>query len=110
MILTRNKKTALIIASEEGHRDIVEELLRHRQIDVNKIDSYGESALKKAAWRVSLRIVKLFLRCSETDLAEVLLTKKGRNLCFMSIVQGDTAGCTRSFIDINLEVAFTPHF
>ena len=25
-------------------------------------------------------------------------------------VQGDTAGCTRSFVDMNLKVAFTPHF
>ena len=70
MVNTRNMKTALIVASDEGHRDIVELLLRHTQIDVNKIDSFGETALEKASWKSYLRVVKLFLRCSETDVSK----------------------------------------
>ena len=69
-INTRDKKTALIVASDKGHRDIVELLLRHTQIDVNKIDSFGETALMKASWKVYIRVVKLLLRCSETDVSQ----------------------------------------
>ena len=69
-INTRDMKTALIVASNEGHRDIVELLLRHTQIDVNKMDSFGETALEKASWKSYIRVVKLFLRCSETDVAQ----------------------------------------
>ena len=62
----RNRKTALFISSEEGHPDIVRMLLRNPQINVMILDSYGESALQKAALMGHLRVVKLLLRCSMT--------------------------------------------
>ena len=66
----RNKKTPLIISSERGHTDIVWLLLCHNQIDVNKKDSFGDSALQTASWRAHLGIVKLLLRCSETQVSD----------------------------------------
>ena len=39
------------------------------------------------------------------------LPRKGdtAELSFFTIIQGDTAGCTRSFVDMNLKVAVTTH-
>ena len=41
----KNGATALICAADEGHEKVVDLLLADLQVDVNSIDSYGQSAL-----------------------------------------------------------------
>ena len=65
-INTRNGKTSLMIATEEGHIDVVKLLLRHPQIKTNEKDYYHRSAIEEAKSRGYLRIAKLFLRCPQT--------------------------------------------
>ena len=55
----------------EGNPAVVKLLLHHVQIDVNKEDSHGMTALDKAIERGEprhLRVVKLFLRCEMTSI------------------------------------------
>lgn len=42
-------KTALMLATEAGHRDCVDLLLRDKNVDVNCRDEYGKTALMYAA-------------------------------------------------------------
>ena len=66
----QNEESPLMISSEAGHHTIVELLLAHVQINPNKVDSHGISALQKAMAMGEprhVRVVKLFLRCEITN-------------------------------------------
>ena len=62
----RNRKTALHLASENGHLEIVRALLLSPQIFVNEVEFYGKSALQEASLGGYTRVVKLLLRCPKT--------------------------------------------
>ena len=83
--VVQNKETPLMVSSEAGYHDIVKLFLAHVQIDANKVDSHGISALQKAMAMGEprhVRVVKLFLRCpmtyipnydgSQTEIAEAM--------------------------------------
>lgn len=74
---TAQRKNAILIASENGHIDIMRLLLLHSQTFVNQEDSKGQTALSvalqgfnsndaNAKIRKYYRIVKLLLRCPKT--------------------------------------------
>ena len=64
----RNEMSALMIATEEGHGDIVKTLLQHVQTDVQILDIKGRSVLQIASTTGFLRALKLLLRCSKVKI------------------------------------------
>lgn len=67
--VTDNNETPLMVCAEKGNPAIVRLLLAHVQINTNKVDSHGISALDKATYGGELRhlrAVKLLLRCPMT--------------------------------------------
>ena len=59
--------TALFIASEEGHSDVVKLLLGAEGINVNQADEDGETALYIASQKGHLDVVKLLLGAEGVD-------------------------------------------
>ena len=55
----REGMTALMIASREGHTEIVQMLLERTEIDVNLQDEDGMTALMNASWYGRTEIVNL---------------------------------------------------
>ena len=62
-----NGVTPLIVASGLGHAKVVQLLLNHSQIDVNKAFSSGETPLYLASERGQAEVVKILLRQSKIN-------------------------------------------
>ena len=73
---TGKKQSAIIVASEGDHVDIMKLLLHHDQTFVNQKNAIGQSALSVALKKCSnrpyrqnpFRIVKLLLRCPKAEI------------------------------------------
>ena len=73
---TGKKQSAIIVASEGDHVEIMKLLLHHDQTFVNKKNVIGQSALSVALKKCSnrpyrqnpFRIVKLLLRCPKAEI------------------------------------------
>ena len=63
--------TALILAAENGHKEIVSALLSHGGIDVNAATSKGSTALMSAAYNGHTGIVSALLSCEGIDINAV---------------------------------------
>lgn len=64
----RQGTTALVRAAELGHDFAVEKLLARADLDVNKPDGWGCTAISRAVQNVEMDCVRLLLRCDATDL------------------------------------------
>ena len=58
---TNEGKTALMMASKQGHKNIAASLLQRKHIDVNKTDLNGRTALMESAVEGYADIVKMIL-------------------------------------------------
>ena len=72
IINTRNRRTALIVATDKQHLDIIRLLLLNPQTYVNEVDGKGLSSIMIAAMNGYTRILKLLLRCPKTHIFEPL--------------------------------------
>ena len=69
MLSGLGKETALMQAAKfPGNGTVLEILLKVPEIDINKRDKYGWTALMKAAYFGRTEAVKLLLRCPKTDI------------------------------------------
>ncbi|KAG8163181.1 hypothetical protein KVR01_007659 [Diaporthe batatas] len=64
----RHNKTALVLAAENGHVDVLKKLLAHPDIDINMPDGAGCTALSRAVRHAHIDSVQLLLSCNATDL------------------------------------------
>ncbi|MBY0405431.1 MAG: ankyrin repeat domain-containing protein, partial [Cyanobacteria bacterium] len=64
----KNGYTALIRASKDGHKTVVEKLLKHPSIDINAEDNYGRTALIFASDKGHDTVVEKLLNHPKTDI------------------------------------------
>ena len=68
MVSGLGRETALMQAAEHpGNGTVLEILLKEPDIDINKADKYGQTALMKASYFGRSNAVRLLLRCPKTD-------------------------------------------
>ena len=63
-----NGKTPLFVASQNGHVDVVKELLADGRVDVNKVRPVQKDTPLMIAQNGKLETVKVLLRCPKTDI------------------------------------------
>jgi len=59
--------SALVVAAQYGHVEVVRMLFRNKEIDVNLQDDYGETALMKAANGGHLEVLKVLCKRRDID-------------------------------------------
>jgi len=79
--------TALIIACNNGHEDIVRELLIHGQANINIKDNYGNTPLIWASMRGHVECVELLLNHHGSDLT--ITNKQGMNALMIASNYGE---------------------
>lgn len=68
MVSGLGRETALMQAAEHpGNGTVLEILLKKPDIDINKADKYGQTALMKASYWGASKAVRLLLRCPKID-------------------------------------------
>ena len=87
-VQSKNGSTALILASEWGHTEIVRMLLERPEIDVNLQNSGGSTALMKALWYGRTEIVRTLLKRPEIDVN--LQNERGMTALMFASEEGRT--------------------
>ena len=71
--------TPLMMVCQQGHVNIVKELLQHPHIDLNKTNHLGQDALYMAREYKQKDIAKLLLDAGATDKVKIMLIKPFMN-------------------------------
>ena len=79
--------TALQLAAQNGHEEVVRLLLDAPDIDVNRADVLGWTALTEAVWRGRTDIIRLLLAAPTIDLNHVDTT--GRKVFMYAVFAGE---------------------